>query len=322
MTIHTDDRANEPVEHKRTDELADHVDTSLGRHSFLYAGEWQGGRFDGQLMHRVDGGAVTWTYELPRSGEFGDISQLANGNILFAWYGGATEMTPDGTTVWEYTGPENSEIHTCQPLEGNRVFLMINSVPAHAVVIDRSTGAVESDVVVPTGGTNTHGMFRHCRRTSEGTYLIAHMDLHRISEYDATGSEVWSVRAQSPWAAVRLRNGNTLISGDASGYVSEVDSDGHVVWMFDRQQARAQGYELFNVQQAARLGNGNTVIANWCSGDLPIDLQRDTAQLIEVTPSGEIVWALSAWDEPNLGVASNFQLLNNAQDAADPMFQR
>jgi len=35
-----------------------------------------------------------------------------------------------------------------------------------------------------------------------------------VVEYDADGKETWSVLAPSAWAAVRLENGNTLISGN------------------------------------------------------------------------------------------------------------
>jgi hypothetical protein len=297
-------------------------DISLTRHPFLYAGEWQRGSFDEQRMYLVENGSVVWTYTLPHPGEFGDVSQLSSGNILFAWYGGAREITLEGETVWEFHGPDGSEIHTCQPLPDARVFLMINAVPARAVIINRLTGETESEIVIPTGGSNTHGMFRHCRVTDEGTYLVAHMDMGKVVEYDQWGREIWSVKASSPWAAVRLDNGNTLISGDASHYVSEVDHAGHVVWMFGQEQAREHELELFNVQQCARLSNGNTVIANWCGGDLDPELQRETVQLIEVDPNGAVVWAISEWETPNLGVASNFHIIRDYAGPTGEMHQR
>lgn len=44
---------------------------------------------------------------------------------------------------------------------------------------------------------------------------------------------------------------------------------------------------------------------------VPIKSGRDTIQVIEVTPQKEIVWALSAWEDPaDLGPATCIQLLD------------
>jgi hypothetical protein len=57
--------------------------------------------------------------------------------------------------------------------------------------------------------------------TRDGHFLVAHMDLGKVVEYDKDGKELWSVAAPSAWAAVRLKNGNTLISGNQHGYVGK-----------------------------------------------------------------------------------------------------
>lgn len=69
-------------------------------------------------------------------------------------------------------------------------------------------------------------MFRHCQYTNAGTYLIAHMDADTVTEYDPSGTVLWTVSAHEPWAAIRLDNGNTLISGNSQGYLREVNSAG------------------------------------------------------------------------------------------------
>lgn len=76
---------------------------------------------------------------------------------------------------------------------------------------------------------------------------------------------VWSVAARSPWQAVRLSDGNTLIAGDASRYAREVDPAGKTMWEFT--QAGAPGYKLGNLQTAGRLANGHTIITCWIAGD-------------------------------------------------------
>lgn len=76
---------------------------------------------------------------------------------------------------------------------------------------------------LPTGGQGVHGHFRHICTTKAGTFLVAHVDMGKVVEYSAEGKEIWLVPAPSAWTAVRLKNGNALISGNQAGYVREVN---------------------------------------------------------------------------------------------------
>jgi hypothetical protein len=140
--------------------------------------------------------------------------------------------------------------------------------------------------------------------TKAGTFLVAHMDLGKVVEYAPDGKVLSSVDAPSAWAAVRLANGNTLISGNRNGYVREVDPSGKVVWEINND---LPGIPLYNVQEVSRLPNGNTLINNW-SGGLPPEQIQTAVQLIEVTPAKQIVWALKDWK--TLGPSSSTQLLD------------
>jgi hypothetical protein len=40
------------------------------------------------------------------------------------------------------------------------------------------------------------------------------MEERRVAEFHADGKEVWSFTCPDTWTGVRLKNGNTLISGD------------------------------------------------------------------------------------------------------------
>jgi hypothetical protein len=111
--------------------------------------------------------------------------------------------------------------------------------------------------------------------------------------------------APSAWAAVRLRNGNTLISGNQQGYVREVDAAGATVWELLKDDL--QGIPLDTVREASRLANGNTVICNRVGGVKPPD-GPSVVQVIEVTPQKRVVWALQGWTDPDLGLASSIQL--------------
>jgi hypothetical protein len=152
-----------------------------------------------------------------------------------------------------------------------------------------------------------HGQFRNIRMTKKGTYLIAHLNLGKVIEYDQNWNIILSVDAPSAWSVARLKNGNTLISGNQHGYVKEVNAKGEIVWEINKDDL--PGYPLYTVQQVRRLTNGNTVICNW-GGSLKKEDWDKVVQLIEVTPDKKVVWALYQWDNPDLGPSSCIQILD------------
>jgi outer membrane protein assembly factor BamB len=278
----------------------------LAQHPFLYCGEWQQRGKSEQIMFIVRDGKVVWTYSIPGKEEYGDCTRLSNGNIIFSRRLSASEITPDKKIVWHYEAPPKTEIHTSQPIGRDRVLIMQNGDPAKALLINKKTGKVERELILPTRRPeNVHGQFRHIRLTKAGTFLVAHLDLGKVVEYDLKGKEIWSVPAPSAWAAVRLRNGNTLISGNQHGYVREVNKKGETVWEINKNDL--PGIPLYTVQEVSRLKNGNTLINNW-SGSRPLAEWPDVVQLIEVTPDKKVVWALRDWT--TLGPASSTQLLD------------
>jgi hypothetical protein len=277
----------------------------LAQHPFLYCGEWQNRSLDQQTMYLVEAGRVIWSFTNQKTGELGDCTRLSNGNIVFSRQRGASEVTPSRQIVWDYEAPEGTEIHTAYPLGNDRVMVMQNGNPARLLVLRKSDNRVLQEVVLPTRTPSTHGQFRHVRPTAAGTFLVAHMDLGKVSEYTAEGKEIWSVDAPDAWAAVRLKNGNTLISGNGRGYVREVDATGRTVWEITRKDLPE--YPLYTVQEVSRLANGNTLINNWAASQ-PIEKAAAAMQLIEVTPAKKVVWAISDWK--TLGPASSTQLLD------------
>ena len=52
------------------------------------------------------------------------------------------------------------------------------------------------------------------------------------------------------------------------------------------------------------------IITSWIAGDNDTSHWPDTVQVFEVTPEKTIVWALSSWNDPDLGPATSIQLLD------------
>ena len=179
------------------------------------------------------------------------------------------------------------------------------------MVLNLVTGKSETEFTLATNpAAPVHTQFRRARMTSTGSFLVPHKDLDKVVEYDPAGKEIWSVNVPVPWSAIRLKNGNTLVSSGSTQVIREFTPAGKVVWQFTQQDVPT--IRLFSLQEANRLANGNTVISNWCPSAVknPQDWPQ-TVQVLEVTPDKKIVWALRSWEEPAaLGPATCVQLLD------------
>ncbi|HWA25020.1 MAG TPA: hypothetical protein VG734_05040 [Lacunisphaera sp.] len=293
----------------------------LAHHDFICAGQWDT-RNPFETVYMVRDGRIVWSFAIPDKNErnetveFSDIHLLANGNLLYAHKTGAAEVTSQRRLVWSYIAPPGTEIHSAQPIGADRVFLCQNGFPARAMLVNKRTGAIEMAHELETApkpadparvGGSIHGQFRHIRMTKAGTYLVAHLNLGKVVEYDRDWNKIFEVAAPSAWTAVRLPNGNTLIGGNQHGYVREVNPRGEIVWELNRDDL--PGIPLYTVQEVSRLANGNTLICNW-GGSLQKSDWEKVVQYIEVTPAKQVVWALHQWSDPDLGPGSLMQLLD------------
>lgn len=279
-------------------------DHGRSRHPFLYAGEYQGKLMNNQKMYLVRDGKIDWTFNLVGNGqELDDAWLLSNGTIVYSRKLGASGMTmADQKQNWSFANG-SVDVHTCQPLDLDRVLVMANGNPAQAIIYNTKTKAIERTFAIPTATTSSHAQVRLIRMTKNGTLLVPHMDQGKVVEYDtATMKPIWTyATGGSVWGAVRLKNGNTLVTGNSGGWVREVNRAGKVVWEIGKNDLA--GITLQSVQQANRLENGNTVICSWNGGALG----TDEIAVVEVTPDKKVVWQFPvSW----LGPATSIQLLD------------
>src|SRR5262249_3812431 len=126
-----------------------------------------------------------------------------------------------------YDAATNTEIHCCQPIGLDKVLFIANGLPPKLRVVNIKTGAVEVEhdlpCIEPMERKNVHLQFRRVRYTAQGTYLCPFLNMQQVIEYDKDFNPIWSFGTNdlpagakfSPWAAMRLKNGNTLISSEA-----------------------------------------------------------------------------------------------------------
>ena len=269
----------------------------LARHDMLYIGEGN------NRMYLIHDGRVAWTFDAGKGWEYDDVWMLQSGNILFSRMYWAAEITPDKRFAWRMEAPEGTELHTVQPIGADRVLLAMNGSPLpRALIVNKRTGEVEFDKEIPYAPVTPHGQFRRFRMTAEGTFLAPCLSMDVVMKFDRDMRPVWSYSIPGPWAAVRLRNGNTLITGEREGVTREVDRAGNTVWEFYLDEL-PESWRLGGTQSCVRLDNGNTLICSRGDGGR-------TPQVVEVTPDKRVVWVLRDWK--HLGPCTAVQVLTES----------
>lgn len=282
------------------------VDESLAQHDFFYAGQSKQRR-----MFIVKDGQVCWSYQdqLGR-GEISDAVLMTDGHILLAHQYGVAEINGEGQTLWSYTAPEGTEIHTVQPIGRSHVVFVQNGKPAKTVVMEIPACRIVREFELPTNEKGSvHGQFRNARLTSRGTYLIANMSLGCIHEYTYDGREVDRWNGFLPWSVQELpKTGNLLITG-RKGLIQEINRQGQVVW-----QMNTTDFGVTQPQKTVRLKNGNHIVNNWYNewNKEPMDTANAPVQAVEVDKDGRVVWQLRSWHNPDLGPSTTIQMLDEA----------
>lgn len=277
----------------------------LARHDFLYAGESKQRR-----VFLVRQGKVVWTYDDPAGrGEISDAVLMSTGNLLIAHQFAVKLISPDKKVLWNEEAPPGTEIHTAMPLGRDHVLYVRNGNPAVVRVVNLASGQAVREFPVPVGDPKgVHGQFRHGRLTAQGTLLLAHMDLQKVSEYDADGKELRSWPANRPWGVTPLANGNLLIVDRSS--IREVTLEGRNVSTLT-PAVDSPEIPLPSLQLAWRLPNGNTLVNNWFDEwNGKLDRNHPPVQAVEFTPDKKVVWVLRSWENPDLGPATTIQILD------------
>jgi hypothetical protein len=279
------------------DTLPMHPGHGLAEHPMLYAGEGF------NTIFLVNEGKVIWSYASPAGGEIDDVWMLSNAHILYSHSNFLEELTPKKEVVWHYDLPAGTESHSLQPIGLDKVLFMANGQPAKLIVMNKATKMAEVEHVITDAGANTHPQFRRVRQTAAGTFVAPYLSQRKVVEFDKDFKIIWMYQVAdmgTPWTALRLRNGNTLIQDEHNKSAREVNAAGTIVWEFKATDLPA-GLMRSSPQTCERLANGNTVM-------LSPGKNVGNVQAVEVNQAKEVVWVLQDWKD--LGPATTAQFLD------------
>jgi outer membrane protein assembly factor BamB len=218
--------------------------------------------------------------------------QLIGGNkILLGHHHGYSEFDmATGKIVKEFKSLNGVTAARRQP-NGNIIIAGVDIAGAKGVVVlELNANDQEVHRAIFPGD-----YVRLIRQTNDGTYLMSCND--RIREGSRDGKYIREFPVEGffhAWKAVRLANGNLIVSAGYGAFLVELNPDGKILRKFGGKESVPEKVRPFFYAMFQLLPNGNTVLANWQGHGL--DFGNSGVQLLEFNPAGEIVWSWSNAD--------------------------
>ena len=266
-------------------------------------------------------GEVLWEH---RTDDLHDLHLLPDGHVLFQ-----TSMThlievdpKTDKVVWEYDAQKSNgnagrpvQVHAFQRLPDG-VTMIAESGPARIIEVDPA-GKIVKQFKLKVEHPDPHRDTRLARKLDNGHYLVCHEGDGTVREYDGDGKVVWEypvpMFGKKPagghgpeafgnacFGAVRLKNGNTLLTTGNGHGVIEVTPDKKIIW--ELHQNDLPGIKLAWVTTLQVLPDGNVIFGNCHAGP-------NNPQIVEVTRDKKVVWTFR--DMKHFGDAtSNSQVLD------------
>jgi outer membrane protein assembly factor BamB len=280
---------------------------------------------NGKLAIVDAAGKVEW--DMPWGG-IHDLHVLPNGNIMVQ-QGASKVVEIDRKTrkvVWSYDSANMNgnkgkpvEVHAFQPLGDGKVMIAESGI-GRIIEVDRA-GKIEREIKLKVKKADAHRDTRLVRKLADGHYLVCHEGDGAVREYDSKGTVVWEYAVplfgQKPrgghgpeawgnqtFAALRLKNGNTLITTGNGHSVIEVTPKKEIVWQV--RQKDLPNIVLAWVTTIEVLPNGNYIIGNCHAG-------KGQPLLVEIEPASKrVVWTFDQFDRWGNSV-SNTKILVDAE---------
>lgn len=213
--------------------------------------------------------------------------------------------------VWNYDSAKSNgnegkriEVHAFQLLKGGNLMIAESGV-GRIIEVDRD-GKLLREVALKRDHPDAHRDTRLARKLDNGHYLVCQEGDGSVREYDADGKIVWDYPVpmfgkeakgghgpeafgNCTFSALRLKNGNTLLTTGNGHSVLEVTPEKEIVWKIEQNDL--PGITLAWVTTLQILPNGNYIIGNCHAGP-------GQPNLIELEPkTKKVVWQLDGFEQ-------------------------
>jgi hypothetical protein len=221
-----------------------------------------------------------------------DLQLVGAGRILVGHHHGYSEFDiASGRLMKEFKSLEGVTAARRQP-DGHTLLAGVNLAGSTGVVVLELDGC-DSEVrrVVFPGD-----YVRLIRQTEQGTLLMSCNDRIREGSLDGRYVREYPVDGfYHAWKALRLRDGNMIVSAGYGAFVVELDPEGKVIRKFGGKDQVPETVRPFFYAMLQLLPSGNVVLANW-QGHGP-GFGASGVQLLEFDRGGRMVWS---WSKPDL----------------------
>jgi hypothetical protein len=273
---------------------AQNIGKTAIRHSFFIAGPKFTGIIgeNGEEIWKADKAGARDGYVLP------------NGNILICWGDEVREYDVDKKVIFNFkkSATEN-ELGTAVRLKNGNTLITESGKAPRLLEVDQS-GEIKISVPLLPETDNIHMQTRMARKLPTGNYLVPHLLAFSVKEYTPAGKIVNTIKTDLaelggravenwPFTAIRLQNGNTLVTLTHGNKVVEFNPQGNIVWKISNDDFEEKPFK--DPCGAQRLANSHTVIASYGASD--------GIRLFEVDKNKKIVWTYNGYG------AHEFQIL-------------
>ena len=268
------------------------------------------------ILDTADGNKVLWHRPL---GAVHDLHLLPDFTLLTQdGWPRVIQVDLSKNLVWDYDAATvNSkedngkvEVHAYQRLaNGNTI--IVESGPGRIIEVTPWKEIIR-EVALQVSKPSAHSGTRLVRQLENGHFLVAHEADQIVKEYDAAGTVIWEfpipLFGKNPagghgpeafggkcFAAIRLKNGNTLISTGNGHSLLEVTPGKEIVWKLEQNDL--PGITLAWVTTVEELGNGNLRFGNCHAGP-------ENPQIIEITKDKGVVWTFNDFKTFGNGLAN------------------
>lgn len=255
-----------------------------------------------------EAGETEWEMKI---GPLHDLHMLDNGHVLLQtnW---TTVVEVDPKTnrrVWEYDAASAGgnagrtvEVHAFQRLKNGNTMIAESGIP-RVIEVDVA-GKIVHQVPLLVTQSHPHQDTRLVRQLPSGNLLVCHERDGIVREYSRSGEVVWEYAVplfggepadghgpeafgNQCFAALRLDNGNTLLTTGNGHRVLEVTPEKEIAWQL--QASDLPNITLAWITTVQQLPNGNIVFGNCHAGE-------GQPQVIEVTRDKRVVWTFQDFD--------------------------
>ena len=217
-----------------------------------------------------------------------DMQLIGDGKILIGHHHGYSEFDLAlGRLTKEFKSLEGVTAVRRQP-NGHTLIAGVDIKPTKGVTaLELDANDREISRVIFPGD-----YVRLIRQTEQGTYLMSCNDRIREGAPDGTYLREFPVEGfYHAWKALRLPNGNLIVTAGYGAFVVELDANGKILRKFGGKEQVPESVRPFFYAMFQLLPNGNIVLANW-QGHGP-GFGSSGVQLLEFNSTGDIVWTWS-----------------------------